>query len=64
MLHNLRAGWRSDRYSITAWVENLADNDSVLASSRTTGSFLTGTLGYQFTLPEPRTFGVTLSASF
>lgn len=64
VLHNLRAGWRSDRYSITAWVENLADNDSVLASSRTTGSFLTGTLGYQFTLPEPRTFGVTLSASF
>jgi iron complex outermembrane recepter protein len=64
LLHNLRAGWRSDRYSITAWVENLTDDDSVLASTRTTGSFLTGTLGYQFTLPEPRTFGVTLSASF
>jgi iron complex outermembrane receptor protein len=64
LLHNFRAGWRSDKYSITAWVENLTDSDAVLASQRTTGSFLTGTLGYQFTLPEPRTFGVTLSASF
>jgi len=64
LLHNLRGGWRSDRYSVTAWIENVLDSDKVLASQRTTGSFLTGTLGYQFTLPEPRTFGVTLSASF
>ena len=64
ILHNLRAGWRGDRYSVTAWVENVLDDDSVLSSTRTTGSFLTGTLGYQLTLPEPRTFGVTLSASF
>jgi iron complex outermembrane receptor protein len=64
VLHNLRGGWRNDNYSVTAWVENLTDNDNVMASQRTTGSFLTGTLGYQFTLPEPRTFGVTLSASF
>ncbi len=64
VLHNLRGGWRNDKYSVTAWVENLTDSDKVLASQRTTGSFLTGKLGYQFTLPEPRTFGVTLSASF
>ncbi len=64
VLHNLRGGWQNDRYSIMAWVENVADSDKVLSSQRTTGSFLTGTLGYQFTLPEPRTFGVTLTASF
>ena len=64
VLHNLRGGWRNDKYSVTAWVENATNDDSVLAASRTTGSFLTGTLGFQFTLPEPRTFGVTLSANF
>ena len=64
VLQNLRGGWRNDSYSVTFWVENLTDDDSVLSSQRTTGSFLTGTLGYQLTLPEPRTFGVTLAASF
>ena len=62
--HNLRGGWRNDRFSITAWIENLTDDDSVLASRRTTGSFLTGTLGYFVSLPEPRTFGVTVTAHF
>ena len=64
VLQNIRGGWRNDRYSVALWVENLTDDDSVLASARTTGSFLTGTLGYQLTLPEPRTFGLTLAASF
>jgi len=64
LLHNLRAGWQNDRYAISAWVENVTDSDKVLSSARTTGSFLTGALGYQLTLPEPRTFGVTLRASF
>lgn len=64
VLQNLRGGWRNDQYSVTFWVENLTDDDSVLSSQRTTGSFLTGTLGYQLTLPEPRTYGVTLAASF
>ena len=64
VLQNLRGGWRNDSYSVTLWVENLTDDDSVLSSQRTTGSFLTRTLGYQLTLPEPRTFGVTLAASF
>lgn len=64
VLQNLRGGWRNDSYSVTFWVENVTDDDSVLSSQRTTGSFLTGTLGYQLTLPEPRTFGVTLAASF
>ena len=64
VLQNLRGGWRNDRYSVTVWIENLTDDDSVLSSSRTTGSFLTRTLGYQLTLPEPRTFGLTLAASF
>jgi iron complex outermembrane receptor protein len=63
-LHNLRGGWRNDKYSVTAWVENVLDDDPVLASSRTTGSFLTGTLGYQLTIPTPRTFGITVTASF
>jgi iron complex outermembrane receptor protein len=63
-LHNLRGGWRNDSYSIEAWVENLFNSDAVLASSRTSGSFVTGTLGYQLSLPEPRTFGLTLRASF
>ena len=64
VLHNLRGGWRNDRYSVTLWVENLTDDDSVLSSQRTTGSFLTRTLGYQLTLPEPRTYGLTFAASF
>lgn len=63
-MHNLRGGWRNDRFSVTAWVENLLDDDSVLASRRTTGSFLTGTLGYFVSLPEPRTVGLTFTAHF
>ncbi|MFK7831287.1 MAG: TonB-dependent receptor [Congregibacter sp.] len=63
-MHNLRGGWRNDRFSVTAWIENLLDDDPVLASRRTTGSFLTGELGYFATLPEPRTFGVTVTANF
>lgn len=63
-MNNLRAGWRNDRYSVTAWIENVFDDDSVLASRRTTGSFLTGKLGYFVSLPEPRTFGLTVTASF
>lgn len=62
--HNFRAGWRNDRFSVTAWVENVFDDDSVLAARRTTGSFLTGTLGYFVSLPEPRTFGITVTAHF
>jgi iron complex outermembrane receptor protein len=64
LLHNLRGGWRNDRYSIMAWVENVTDDDSVLAARRFTGSFLTGRLGYRLSLPEPRTYGVTFSARF
>lgn len=62
--HNLRGGWRNDRYSATIWVENLLDDDSVLAARRTTGSFLTGALGAFMSLPEPRTYGVTVTAHF
>ena len=63
-MHNLRGGWRNDRYSVTAWVENVLDDDSVLAARRTTGSFLTGALGAFVSLPEPRTFGLTFTAHF
>ncbi|MFK7958116.1 MAG: TonB-dependent receptor [Lysobacterales bacterium] len=63
-MHNLRGGWRNDRFTVTAWIENVLDDDSVLASRRTTGSFLTGTLGYFVSLPEPRTFGVSVTARF
>ena len=63
-MHNLRGGWRNDRYSITAWIENVLDDDPVLAARRTTGSFLTGALGYFVSLPEPRTIGVTFTAHF
>lgn len=64
LLHNLRGGWRNDRYSVTAWIENVTDDDSVLAATRFTGSFLTGQLGYRLSLPEPRTYGLTFSARF
>jgi outer membrane receptor protein involved in Fe transport len=64
LMHNLRGGWMNDRYSVTAWIENVLDDDSVLASQRTTGSYATGTLGYHLSLPEPRTFGLTFAASF
>jgi iron complex outermembrane receptor protein len=64
LMHNLRGGWMNDRYSVTAWVENVLDDDSVLASQRTTGNYATGTLGYHLSLPEPRTFGLTFAASF
>lgn len=64
MLHNIRGGWRNGRYSVMAWIENATDDDSVLSSTRTTGSFLTGRLGYSLSLPEPRTYGVTFSAGF
>ena len=63
-LHNIRGGWRNDRYSVTGWIENATDDDSVLASARTTGSFLTQTLGNILSLPEPRSYGVTFTARF
>jgi iron complex outermembrane receptor protein len=63
-LHNFRAGWQNDRYSVAFWIRNVLDDDPVLASRRTTGSFLTGKLGYFVSLPEPRTFGVTLTGRF
>jgi outer membrane receptor protein involved in Fe transport len=63
-MHSLRGGWQNDRFSVTAWVENVLDDDPVLASARTSGSFLTGAQGYHVSLPEPRTMGVTFSAHF
>lgn len=62
-MHNLRGGWRNDRYSVTAWVENVMDDDSVLAAQRTT-VFTTFRYGYSLSLPQPRTFGITVSAHF
>jgi iron complex outermembrane receptor protein len=62
-LHNLRGGWRNDRYSVTAWIENVLDDDPVLAAQRTT-IFTTFDYGYSLSLPQPRTFGITVSASF
>jgi iron complex outermembrane receptor protein len=62
-LHNLRGGWRNDRYSVTAWIENVLDDDPVLAAQRTT-VFTTFQYGYGLTLPQPRTVGITVSASF
>ncbi len=64
LLHNVRGGWRNDRYSVTAWIENALDDDSVLNSTRTTGSFFFQTLGFNMNLPEPRTYGVTFTARF
>jgi iron complex outermembrane receptor protein len=63
-MHNLRGGWSNDRFSVTAWVENVLDDAPVLAAARTTGSFLTGALGYHVSLPEPRTIGLTFTAHF
>jgi hypothetical protein len=39
------------------------DDDPVLAAQRTT-VFTTFQYGYGITLPQPRTFGITVSASF
>ena len=65
LLHNLRGGWRNDRYSVTAWIENVTDDDSVLNATRFTASFLPPRpLGFKLTLPEPRTYGVTFAARF
>jgi iron complex outermembrane receptor protein len=64
-MHNLRGGWRNDQYSVMVWVENVLDDDPVLSSERTSGSFVgTRPLGYHLTLPEPRTYGVTFTAHF
>lgn len=62
-MHNLRGGWRNDSYSVTAWIENLLDDDSVLAAQRST-VFNTGRLGYTLSLPQPRTVGLTFTANF
>jgi iron complex outermembrane receptor protein len=62
--HNFRGGWQNERYSVTAWVENLTDDDSILAAQRTSGSFLTGNLGFFASLPEPRSIGLTVRANF
>ncbi len=62
-LHNLRGGWRGDRYSVTAWIENVLDDDPVLAAQRTT-NFTTFAYGYSLALPQPRTYGLTISAHF
>ncbi|WP_446831249.1 TonB-dependent receptor [Candidatus Foliamicus sp.] len=64
VMSNLRGGWRNDRYTITAWVENVTDSDAVLAARRFTSSFATGAIGFTLTLPDPRQVGVTFQARF
>ena len=60
---NMRGGWRNERYTVTAWVENVTDSDAVLASRRFTSFFPSG-FGFVLTLPDPRQVGVTLQARF
>ena len=62
VISNLRGGWRNERYTITAWIENVTDSDAVLAARRFTSSFATGAIGFTLTLPDPRQVGVTVQA--
>ncbi|MDO7843413.1 TonB-dependent receptor [Sphingomonas immobilis] len=60
---NLRAGIKTEKYSITAYVDNLTNNqtpEQVLKLTRL-NDFQGNLSGY---LPLPRTYGVTVSASF
>ena len=62
VMSNLRGGWRNERYTVTAWIENVTDTDAVLAARRFTSSFATGQIGFTLTLPDPRQVGVTFQA--
>ena len=61
---NIRGGWRNDRYSVSLWVENLTDEDSVVAARRFTSGLTTPGSGFKVHLPNPREFGITFQARF
>ena len=59
-LHNFRVGFRTDRFDLSAWVRNAFDKGYF--ESLAVGSNSTGLISAQ--LGDPRTFGVTLRATF
>jgi len=65
---NLRAGFKTGRYSVLGFVNNLTDEEGFMSvgrhNSKTGGSGPPLNQGYQASVITPRTFGVRLSASF
>ena len=59
-LHNFRVGFRTDQFDLSAWVRNAFDQNYF--ESLAVGSGSTGLISAQ--LGDPRTFGLTLRASF
>ncbi len=59
-LHNVRAGFRTDRFDIFAWVRNATDQNYFESLAVTPGN--TGLISAQ--LGDPRTFGATIRAKF
>ncbi len=60
---NFRTGVESDRWTFSAWVENLTDDDTVLSARRFT-DFSNLQTGFWGGLPRPREFGVTVRYKF
>lgn len=60
---NFRTGVESDRWALSAWVENLTDEDVVLSSRRFT-DFSNLQTGFWGGLPRPREYGVTVRYKF
>jgi len=59
-IHNFRVGFRTDQFDLSAWIRNAFDKGYFESLAVTSGS--TGLISAQ--LGDPRTFGVTLRASF
>jgi len=59
-LHNFRVGFRTENFDLSAWVRNAFDQNYFESLAVTSGS--TGLISAQ--LGDPRTFGLTLRASF
>ena len=59
-LHNVRAGFRTDRFDIFGWVRNAFDEDYFESLAVTPGN--TGLISAQ--MPDPRTFGGTIKFEF
>jgi len=62
-LWSARMGWRNDRYGVTLWGENLADETIMsTAGAQTIFGGIDG--GMQIFLNEPRSYGVTVDVRF
>jgi iron complex outermembrane recepter protein len=59
-VHNVRAGFRTDRFDLFGWVRNALDEEYFESLAVTPGN--TGLISAQ--LADPRTYGLTLKANF